>query len=47
MIEGTRADTFIKVTRAKVYVPLSGRTMAFNSKGKCVDGCQVILPGIN
>ena len=39
VIEGTRVDTFIKATKAKVYVPLSGRTMAFNSKGKCVDGC--------
>jgi len=39
VIEGTRVDTFIKATKAKVYVPLSGRTMAFNNNGKCVDGC--------
>ena len=39
VIAGTRVDTFIKATKAKVYVPLSGRTMAFNNKGKCVDGC--------
>jgi len=39
VIEGTRADKFIKATKAKVYLPLSGRTMAFNNKGKCVDGC--------
>jgi len=39
VIEGTRADDFIKATKAKVYLPLSGRTMTFNNKGKCVDGC--------
>ena len=39
VIEGTRVDTFIKATKADVYLPLSGHTMAFNNKGKCVDGC--------
>lgn len=39
VIEGTRADAFIKASKAKVYLPLSGRTMAFNNKGKCVEGC--------
>ena len=39
VIEGSRVDTFIKATRAKVYLPLSGRTIAFDNKGKCVDGC--------
>ena len=39
VIQGTRADAFIKASKAKVYLPLSGRTMAFNQKGKCVEGC--------
>jgi len=39
VIAGTRVDTFIKATKASVHVPISGRTMAFNEKGKCVSGC--------
>jgi len=40
VIPGTRTDTFIKATRVPVYLPLSGRTMEFNSKGQCLKGCQ-------
>jgi L-ascorbate metabolism protein UlaG (beta-lactamase superfamily) len=39
VIAGTRTDTFIKASKATVHLPLSGRTMTFNDKGKCVDGC--------
>lgn len=39
VIEGTRVDTFIKASKATVHLPLSGRTMTFNGKGKCVAGC--------
>ncbi len=39
VIVGTRTDTFIKAVRVPAHVPLSGRTMEFNSKGKCVAGC--------
>ena len=39
VIAGTRTDTFIKATRAPVYLPLSGRTMEFDRNGQCVDGC--------
>ena len=39
VIEGTRTDSFIKAVEANVYLPLSGRTMAFNENGKCVGGC--------
>jgi L-ascorbate metabolism protein UlaG (beta-lactamase superfamily) len=39
MIEGTRLDEFKNLSKAKVYVPLSGRTMSFNDKGKCTAGC--------
>jgi L-ascorbate metabolism protein UlaG (beta-lactamase superfamily) len=39
IIEGTRLALFKKMTRAKVHVPLSGRTMSFDDKGKCTGGC--------
>jgi len=39
VIAGTRTETFIKASKVPVYLPLSGRTMAFNSSGKCVAGC--------
>jgi len=37
--EGTRVDTFIKASKAPVHVPLSGRTMSFDSGGNCIAGC--------
>ncbi len=39
VIAGTRTDTFIKAARMPVHIPLSGRTMEFNSSGKCLTGC--------
>jgi L-ascorbate metabolism protein UlaG (beta-lactamase superfamily) len=39
VIAGTRTDKFIKAVKVPVHLPLSGRTMAFNSKGACVSGC--------
>ncbi|MDH3536445.1 MAG: MBL fold metallo-hydrolase, partial [Gammaproteobacteria bacterium] len=39
VIAGTRLETFNKMTKAKVHVPLSGRTMSFDGKGKCTGGC--------
>ena len=39
MIEGTRLALFSSLARAKVHVPLSGRTMSFDHKGKCTSGC--------
>ena len=39
VIAGTRVDEFSKLVKARVHVPLSGRTMSFNKKGKCTDGC--------
>ena len=40
VISGTRTDIFIKATKMPVHVPLSGKTMSFNSAGKCVAGCE-------
>ena len=38
-IAGTKTEIFIKATNVPVHVPLSGRTMEFESSGKCVSGC--------
>lgn len=40
VIPGTRTETFIKATRVQVHLPLSGRTMHFDAKGRCVKGCE-------
>lgn len=39
VISGTRSDVFIKSTNVPVYLPLSGKTMEFNRKAKCISGC--------
>ncbi len=39
IIAGTKTDTFINSSAAPVYLPLSGRTMEFDSEGTCVRGC--------
>jgi len=39
VIAGTRVEQFSKAVKARVHVPLSGRTMSFNAKGKCTGGC--------
>jgi len=40
VIPGTRTEIFIKATRVPVHLPLSGRTMHFDAKGRCVKGCE-------
>jgi L-ascorbate metabolism protein UlaG (beta-lactamase superfamily) len=39
VIAGTRTETFINESRVPVHVPLSGRTMEFNDRGRCIAGC--------
>ena len=39
LIAGTRTDIFIKATKVPVYIPLSGKTLEFDGKGKCRVGC--------
>lgn len=39
VIPGTKTETFMKLTKAPVYIPLSGKTMGFDGSGKCVAGC--------
>ncbi|KMQ74136.1 MBL fold metallo-hydrolase [Marinobacter subterrani] len=38
--EGTRTALFQASVKVPVYVPLSGRTMAFDGSASCVSGCQ-------
>lgn len=39
VIAGTRTEAFTNAANMPVHLPLSGRTMSFDSTGNCVDGC--------
>lgn len=39
VLPGTRTELFIDETNVPVHVPLSGKTLSFNSSGNCVEGC--------
>ena len=39
VLPGTKTDTFVKAVKVPVHIPLSGKTMEFNSAGICVAGC--------
>lgn len=39
VIAGTKTEQFIKASKMPVHVPLSGKTMSFDGKGKCTAGC--------
>lgn len=39
VVPGTRTDQFIKAVKVPAHVPLSGKTMEFDGKGKCTSGC--------
>lgn len=41
VLKGTRTATFINASRVPVHLPLSGKTMSFDSMGKCVAGCKI------
>ena len=36
---GSRTEAFLKAVKVPAHVPLSGKTMEFDSDGKCVAGC--------
>jgi L-ascorbate metabolism protein UlaG (beta-lactamase superfamily) len=38
-IAGNKTDRFMKAVKVPVHLPLSGKTMEFDGKGKCVAGC--------
>ncbi|MDK8465201.1 MBL fold metallo-hydrolase [Marinobacter sp. SS13-12] len=37
--EGTRTEQFIGLASMPVHIPLSGKTMSFDSKARCTEGC--------
>ena len=39
VIAGTKTEQFIKASKMPAYVPLSGKVMSFDGKGKCSAGC--------
>ncbi|MDA1088831.1 MAG: MBL fold metallo-hydrolase [Proteobacteria bacterium] len=39
LIPGSRTAIFKKAVKVPVHIPLSGKTMEFDGKGKCVAGC--------
>jgi L-ascorbate metabolism protein UlaG (beta-lactamase superfamily) len=39
VLPNTRTEVFMKATKAKTYIPLSGKTMDFDGAGRCVAGC--------
>lgn len=40
---GSKTEAFMKAAKVPVHIPLSGKTMEFDSSGKCTVGCQ---PGV-
>ena len=39
VVPGSRTEAFIKAAKVPAHVPLSGKTMTFDGRGKCVSGC--------
>ena len=39
VLPATKTETFVKAVKVPVHLPLSGKTMSFDSAGKCVAGC--------
>ncbi len=39
VLPGTRTETFRKLVKVPVFVPLSGHTMEFDGRGACTAGC--------
>ncbi len=39
VVPGSKTDRFMKSVKVPAHVPLSGRTMQFNSSGRCTAGC--------
>lgn len=37
--EGTRTEQFVRLASMPVHVPLSGKTMSFDNKARCIEGC--------
>ena len=39
VLPGTRTEIFVKAVKVPVHIPLSDKTMEFDSNGRCVAGC--------
>ncbi len=39
VVAGTKTETFANAVKVPLHLPLSGRTMEFDGKGKCAAGC--------
>jgi L-ascorbate metabolism protein UlaG (beta-lactamase superfamily) len=39
VVPGSRTEAFIKASKVRAHVPLSGKTMSFDGGGRCVSGC--------
>lgn len=39
VLPGSKTDTFVRAVKMPVHIPLSGKTMEFDSAGICVAGC--------
>ena len=39
VLPGSKTEAFESAVKVPVHVPLSGKTMEFDSNGKCVGGC--------
>ena len=39
VVPGNRTDRFMKSVKVPAHVPISGRTMQFDSGGRCTAGC--------
>lgn len=40
VLTGTRTEQFIQASEMPVHIPLSGKTMTFDGKGRCRSGCE-------
>lgn len=40
VIAGTRTERFVEASEVPAYLPLSGRTMAFDASARCLAGCR-------
>ncbi len=39
VVPGSKTDAFVRAAKVPVYLPLSGKTIEFDSGGKCAAGC--------
>ncbi|MCG6964964.1 MAG: TAXI family TRAP transporter solute-binding subunit [Chromatiaceae bacterium] len=40
LLAGTRTEQFLQAVNVPAYIPLSGKTMAFDGQGRCQSGCE-------